>query len=155
MNLEIVMLVQHINQVLGQRPIVDIGAVDHVGGCHRLSRIASLHGQGRPFRDLGVIFGILHAAIAVMGAHQGMAFLEECLIFAAHHKAHMGHGMDETIGSFDQALADQIRPELARKIKFNVHLQGFGDVHRTILGHRREIELTVAGMACARIVPGA
>ena len=82
-----------------------------------------------------------------------MALLQESLVFTAHHKAHVGHRMDKAVGRTDQPLAQQVRPELAGEVKFNIDLQCCGDIYRAVLTHRREVQLTVARMARASVVP--
>ena len=115
-------------QVGRQRAVVHVGARDHVRRGHHLAGVAALHEQRRPFGDLLVILGILHAAIAVMGAHRGVALLQEGRPLRADHEAHVRHGMDEIVRRGDGALLDQVGPELSGEVKFNIDLQRLGNI---------------------------
>jgi hypothetical protein len=59
-----------------------------------------------------VFIEIFHAVIAVIGTLAGMAFPEGYLVVHPPQSS-CGARMNETIGSFNQAFADQIRAELA------------------------------------------
>ena len=152
---EAILLLQVVHQVAGERAVVHVGAAHDAGGGDDLVGIAALHDQRRPFGDLLVVLAELHAVIAMMGAHRGVALLQEGRAILADHEAHVRHGMDEGIGRGDRALPDQVRPELARHVELDIDLERLGDVDAAVLAHRRVVQLAVGGVAGAGIVPGA
>ena len=154
MDREFVLAFEVAQQVGGELAVVHVGAAHDAGGGDGLLGIAALHDQRRPLGDPGVVLGILHAVIAVMGAHRGVALLEEGLAIGADHEAHVRHGMDEIVGRGDGALLDQVRPELARHVELDVDLERLGDVDAAVGAHRRVVQLAVGGMAGAGVVPG-
>ena len=117
--------------------------------------IAPFHDQRRPFGDLGMVLGVFHAVVAVMGAHCGVALLEEGLAVGADHETHVRHGVDEAVGRGERALADEVRPELARQVELGVDLERARDVYGPVGAHRRVVQLAVGGVPGAGVVPGA
>src|SRR5262249_20068600 len=63
-------------QVAGERAVVEVGPGHHARGGTYLGRVAAFHEKRRPFADLLVVLGKLHAAVEVMRAHRRVALPE-------------------------------------------------------------------------------
>src|SRR4051812_25515430 len=87
-----------LDEQVRERAVTDIRPGDDAGGGDRLAGRAALDDQRRPADDDLRVLAVLHAVIAVVRRHRGVAGLEERDVLGAPDEAHMRAGMDEGAG---------------------------------------------------------
>ncbi|MCY1406171.1 hypothetical protein D9M71_214300 [compost metagenome] len=143
-----------LQQLVGDRAEVDVGAVHGAGRGDLLGRIASFHHQRRPFGHGGAVFGVFHLAEGVVLAEQLEALLEERGVLVAAHEGKVRNGVDEGLGRAEGALAAHVGPELLGNLELGVDVDGLLDVDGAIGRLGRVVQFAEARMTGTRIVPG-
>ena len=78
---------------------------------------------------------------------------QEGNVFLTPDKVLVRRAVNKAGGLGQNALLNQIRPELQRHLELGINLQGALDSHIAIVGFGRMVELAVAGVAGACVVP--
>src|SRR3984885_10824041 len=143
-----------INEVIGQRSVVDVRAGNDARRSHRFVIGTSLHHPGRPIGNLLPVLGIFHAVIARMRRHGLKPLSQERYILSAPDEAHVRNRMNESPRILYRAFPHDVGPELARQVEFDIDLQRFGYVDGAVGALRRVVQLTIGSVTCAGIVPG-
>src|ERR1700726_1270509 len=98
------------DQMMGERPIIHIGAGDDPRRSNGLIVGSALHHERCPFLDLLPVLGVFHAVIAMVRAHRLEPLSEERDV-AAMHEAHVRDRMYEGARIGDGAFLDEEGPE--------------------------------------------
>ncbi|MCY1289312.1 hypothetical protein D9M70_384000 [compost metagenome] len=143
-----------LQQLVGDRAEVDVGAVHGAGRGDLLGRVAALHHQRRPFGHGGAVFGVFHLAEGMVLAEQLMALLEERGVLLAAHEGEVRDRIDEVPGRAEGALAAHVGPELLGDLELGIDVDGLLDVDGAISRLGRVVQLAEACVAGTRVVPG-
>ncbi len=143
-----------VEQLLGERTEVDVGALVEPVQRDRVGEVATVRHQRETLGELGGIVDELHPPLEQRLAGQVVVALAQVL----HALVTMGEGdvrdrVDELRRVAEDAVVDRVGPELARHLELLVDVERLGDVDIAVGRLGRVVELTQRRVARARVVP--
>ena len=117
-----------VEELVGQRAEVDVGARGHPRRRERLALAALLHQQRRPLVDDARVLAVLDAGEQRLVLQRLVALLEVRDILLAAHEGHVRGGVDERRRRVEHAGLDERRPELAALLELLVDRDRLGGI---------------------------
>ena len=143
-----------VDELVGQRSEVDVGARGHPRRRERLALAALLHQQRRPLVDDARVLAVLDAGEQRLVLQRLVALLEVRDILLAAHEGHVRGGVDERRRSVEHAGLDERRPQLTALLELLVDRDRLGGVDRAVLALGHVVQLAERRVAGAGVVPG-
>ena len=144
---------QVFDHVAGQGAEIDVGAIANPGGRYRFLAVAVGHDQGHPLTDDRRVVTELHILEQMVGTQALMTLAQVLHILLAPDKTLVGRGIDEFPGRWHFIALDEIGPELQRGLEGGVDGQCALDLYLPLGILRGVVQLAVAGVTGAGIVP--
>ena len=114
----------------------------------------ALHHEREPVSQRLLVLGEFHAPVKVVRGQRGVSPFQIGDVRGAMDEAHMRHRVNEQIGRRERLLSDQIAPELAREIEFDIDGERLRDIDAAVAALGRVVEFAQSGVAGPGIVPG-
>ena len=100
--------------------------------------------SGNQSRNVLLILGEFHAPVKVVRGQRGVSPFQIGDVRGAMDEAHMRHRVNEQIGRRERLLSDQIAPELAREIEFDIDGERLRDIDAAVAALGRVVEFAQA-----------
>ena len=146
-------LLEPVEQLVGQRAEVDIGARRHTGCRERLAGAALLHQQRSPFVDDARVVAELDAREKGLLLEDVVAVAKVLDVLLTADERHVRGRVDEGLGRVQDAALDERGPELPALLELLVDRDGLGRIERSVGPFGHVVQLAQRRVARARVVP--
>ena len=143
-----------VEELLGQRAVVDVGACVGPGDGHRLCvEVAALGHQRQLLREGVAVVRELHVGEHVVCGELVVALAQVVDLVFALGEGDVRHGVDEGARVGQHTVFHLVGPELARQLELLVDVHRLGDINAALL-LGRVVQLAQRGVAGASVVEG-
>ena len=146
-------LADEVQQLLGERAEVDVGALGEPVERDRIGEITPSRHQRQAVGEFGRVVDELHALEEGFPRQLVVAFAQVLHTGVTVGERDMRDRIDELARAAEDALVDGVSPELARHLELLVDGDRLVDVHVTVGGLRRVVEFTQRRVTGACVVP--
>ena len=150
---DVATLAHKVEELLGERTEVDVGALGEPVQRDRIGEVTTLRHQRESRAELARIGDVLHALEENLLRERVVALAEVVDARVAVSEAHVRNRIDELRRAGDDVVVDRVGPELSRDLELLVDGDRLGDVDATVCGLRGVVELAQRRVAGARVVP--